>query len=101
MVCQIADGETVYVEVDGDRLIVSDRGDTCRYLEEGDGAHRRLDRDSVERALCHEGVVLMNVPDMWPHITVDPERVADVAAAVLLIGHAIEHVYAAGLKVRR
>lgn len=97
--CETARGETVYVDVRDGRLLISDRGQTCRYLETGDGAHRPLGVERI-RELCEERAAqLVDVPDMWPHITVAAERAQTPAQAVTLIGLAIEHVFAAALTV--
>lgn len=98
-ICETARGETVFVEISAGRLVISDRGETCRYLEAGDGAHRPLSTETIRR-LCEErDAQLVDVPEMWPHITVTAERAQTVAQAVALAGLAIEHVFAAALTV--
>lgn len=97
--CETARGETVFIELRDGRLLISDRGQTCRYLEAGDWAHRPLSIERI-RELCEEREAqLVDVPEMWPHITVTAERAQTPAQAVAVVGLAIEHVFAAALAV--
>jgi hypothetical protein len=97
--CDTARGETVFVELRDGRLLISDRGQTSRFLEAGDSAHRPLSLARI-RELCEErGAQLVDVPEMWPHITITVERAPPPAQAVALVGLAIEHVFAAALVV--
>jgi hypothetical protein len=99
LVCDTTRLETVYVESRDGRLLVSDRGETCRQLESDEWPYRRLPPDLV-RQLCEKrGAVLVEVEEMWPHITVDHEAVLGVARAVAVVGAAIEGVFAAALIV--
>ena len=55
-------------------------------------AHRPLSIETIRR-LCEErDAQLVDVPAMWPHVTVPAERAQTVAQAVTLAGLAIEHV---------
>ncbi|MBV9197029.1 MAG: hypothetical protein JO168_23080 [Solirubrobacterales bacterium] len=47
--CDTAGGETVYVENRDGRLLVSDRGETCRYLEAGQWPYRKLEIETIRR----------------------------------------------------
>lgn len=97
LMCDVAGGETVYVEIRDERVLISDRGETCRYLEAGDSAHRPLSADTIRR-LCEErGAQLVDVPEMWPHII--PRGRPAVSEAAEIVGVAIEHVFAEALIV--
>jgi len=99
LVCDTTRLETVYVESRDGRLLVSDRGETCRRLESDEWPYRPLPPETVQRLCEQRGAVLIEVEEMWPHITVDPKAVHSVARAVGVIGAAIEGVFAAALIV--
>jgi hypothetical protein len=99
LACETSRLETVYVENRDGRLVVSDRGETCRQLESDGWAYRRLALDAVRRLCAERGAVVVEVEEMWPHITVDPEAVHTVAHAVDVVAAAIEHVFAAAVIV--
>jgi hypothetical protein len=99
LVCETSRLETVYVEIRDGRLVVSDRGETCRQLETDEWPYRRLALDTVRRLCGERGAVLVEVEEMWPHITVDPGAVHTAAHAVAVVAAAIEHVFAAALIV--
>jgi hypothetical protein len=99
LVCETSQLETVYVENRDGRLLVSDRGETCRQLETEDWPYRRLPLDTVRRLCGERGAVLAEVEEMWPHITVDPATVDTVVRAVAVVAAATEHVFAAALIV--
>lgn len=85
---------------DGERLLVSDRGDTAKYLERGDHAHRPLDSTAI-REICEGcGAELVDVEDMWPHITVDTSTVNSVATAIEAVARAMDRAIEAALIIR-
>ena len=92
--------EFVYIELRDGRLLISDRGETTRYLERGDDAHRQLDLPTIREVCERSGAKLVAVDDMWPHITVDSAQVTDVAEAVRLVAQAIDRVFDAALTRR-
>jgi hypothetical protein len=97
--CKTKELEFVYVERRDDRLVVSDRGETAKYLERGDEFHRPLDT-SVIREICESsGATLVGVHEMWPHITIDTNEGREVADAVRIVAQAIDRVIAAALTV--
>lgn len=97
--CESATYETVWVENRDGRLVISDRGETCQYLNSGDGAHRHLPLETIRQLCGEQRAELVDVPEMWPHITVPSGQRAPLAEAVAIVGRAIEHVFAAALKV--
>ncbi len=98
---EVARGEQVFLELRDERILLSDRGETCRYLEAGDAAHRRLEEADIRRLCRERGALLVAVEDMWPHITVSATEDVVLADAVRVIGEAIEHVFESAVDVPR
>jgi hypothetical protein len=98
---EMANLETVYVEIREQRLVVSDRGETAEYLERGDSMHSVMSHAVIARVCRERGAYLVAVPDMWPHITVNTHEVATVANAIETVADAIDHVFASSNRFAR
>ncbi len=95
--CEMPNLETVYVEVCDGRLVVSDRGDTCRYLEHGDDAHRVVGAEEIRQVCTRHGMCLVEPEDMWPHITPPADAQLSVEDAVAGVAEAVDAVFAMAL----
>jgi hypothetical protein len=94
--CWLPGLEVVYVERDGDELVITDRGETYQYLDGGDDFTYdiALLDEATARAICQRYGVELDTsdPELYPRIQRKLTPADDIPAVLSAVGEAIDRV---------
>ena len=94
--CDHSNLETVYVSLRDGALVVTDRGETFRYLETGDDAEYSTVSLSQARSICERHGVEVRSDDPEAYATLEREvlEATPVADVVARVAAAVDEVFA-------
>jgi hypothetical protein len=94
--CDHSNLETVYVSVREGALVVTDRGETFRYLEPGDNADYSTVSLAQARSICeHHGVeVRSDDPELYATLEREVLKTTPIADAIARVASAVDELFA-------